>query len=118
MQSGCSPSVFSGPFSLTAKRMQLNQRKGARHARRLFSGNDSRILEKLDPQSPMLSPRLRIRPVLAFVLLSIIVISLTAWLIPAQAAPPPAKLEPSFEQYVKPFFQQNCIKCHSSDVGT
>ena len=43
---------------------------------------------------------------------------MTARFLPAQATGAPAPLEPSFEQYVKPFFQQNCITCHNSDMGT
>src|SRR6185295_4216860 len=27
-------------------------------------------------------------------------------------------LEPSFEQYVQPFFKQNCVSCHNSEMST
>ncbi|MEO8658972.1 MAG: DUF1592 domain-containing protein [Bryobacteraceae bacterium] len=36
----------------------------------------------------------------------------------AQTTGAPAALEPSFEQYVKPFLTQNCAKCHNADNGT
>ncbi len=45
-------------------------------------------------------------------------IAWTACFLPAQLAGGPAKLEPSFEQTVKPFFQQNCMACHNTDRGT
>ncbi len=43
---------------------------------------------------------------------------MTARFLPAQAPAAPAPLDASFDQYVKPFFQQNCITCHNSDTGT
>jgi hypothetical protein len=52
------------------------------------------------------------------ILLSAAGIAVTARFLLAQATGAPASLEPSFEQYVKPFFQQNCITCHNSDTGT
>lgn len=36
----------------------------------------------------------------------------------AAAPPRPASLEPGFEQYVKPFLNQNCVKCHNADQPT
>jgi mono/diheme cytochrome c family protein len=40
-------------------------------------------------------------------------IALTPRFLPAQTA-----LEPSFNETVKPFFNQNCVKCHNSDLST
>jgi len=51
-------------------------------------------------------------------LLSVAGIAVTARFLLAQAAAGPASLDASFEQYVKPFFQQNCIGCHNSETGT
>ncbi len=44
---------------------------------------------------------------------------LTARFLLAQpAAPKSASLQSTFEESIKPFFKQNCITCHNSDVGT
>ena len=40
-------------------------------------------------------------------------IALTTRFLPAQTT-----LEPSFTEIVKPFFNQNCVKCHNSDLST
>jgi mono/diheme cytochrome c family protein len=62
--------------------------------------------------------QLRLQPQLAIVLFCAAGIALTARFLLAQTADGPVTLEPSFEQYVKPFFVQNCIACHNSDMGT
>ena len=62
--------------------------------------------------------RIRLQSVLALSLLSVAGIAVTARFLLAQAAAGPAPLDASFEQYVKPFFQQNCIGCHNSETGT
>jgi hypothetical protein len=66
----------------------------------------------------MPSPNRRLRlPLIAFTLLAAAGFALTVRLLSAQA-PPHTALQPSFDQYVKPFFQKNCMACHNSDVGT
>ncbi len=62
--------------------------------------------------------RLRLQPVLAVILSAVAGIALTAHFLLAQTAGGPAALEPSFEQFVKPFFKQNCMACHNSDMST
>ena len=62
--------------------------------------------------------RLRLQPELALVLFSVAGIALTARFLLAQTAGGPVALEPSFEQYVKPFLKENCMACHNSDTGT
>jgi mono/diheme cytochrome c family protein len=62
--------------------------------------------------------RIRLQSVLALILISATGIAVTARFLLAQAAVGPAPLDASFEQYVKPFFKQNCIACHNSDTGT
>jgi cytochrome c551/c552 len=62
---------------------------------------------------------LRLRPVWALGLLSIIGTGFTARFLRAQAAAAtPAPSELSFEQVVKPFLTQNCLRCHNVDNGT
>src|SRR4051812_37219251 len=46
-------------------------------------------------------------------LFSVAGIALTVRLLLAQAV-----TEASFEQHVKPFFQQNCVSCHNSEMST
>jgi hypothetical protein len=62
----------------------------------------------------------RHRPPAALVFALIFVASiLTARLLLAQSpARKPVQLESTFEEYVKPFFKQNCMSCHNSNVGT
>jgi mono/diheme cytochrome c family protein len=65
-----------------------------------------------NPRSPLPSARF-------FALLIVFGIVVTARFLPAQS--PAAKPEPlaaSFEASVKPFFKQNCMTCHNSNVGT
>ena len=62
--------------------------------------------------------RIRLQSVLALILISATGIAVTARFLLAQAAVGPTPLDASFEQYVKPFFKQNCIACHNSDTGT
>jgi len=51
----------------------------------------------------------------AFLLLLLLGIPWTARFLPAQQ---PASLEPEFDQYVKPFLKQNCVRCHNVDLAT
>lgn len=51
----------------------------------------------------------------AFALLALIGIGWTARFLMAQ---PPSALEPAFEQQVKPFLKQNCVRCHNADLAT
>ena len=60
--------------------------------------------------------RVRLRPVWALSLLSIAVIALTARFLPAQAVSAPT--DPAFEEFVKPFLAQNCVRCHNVDNST
>src|SRR5262245_34588580 len=55
---------------------------------------------------------------IAFTLISVAALGVTARYLGAQGTGSHTPLEPAFEQTIKPFFQQNCIKCHNSDVGT
>ena len=50
---------------------------------------------------------------------SLLGIACTARFLMGQATGEPQKtLEPSFGQIVAPFFKQNCVKCHNSDLST
>ncbi len=44
--------------------------------------------------------------------------ALTARFLLAQAPGGAAAIEPGFDQYVKPFFKQNCVGCHNVDTST
>lgn len=62
-------------------------------------------------------PRLQTLCVLILVLVT--GVAWTARLLLAQAPDnTSAKLEPSFEQQVKPFLKQNCVQCHNADTMT
>lgn len=60
--------------------------------------------------------RLRPRPVWALSLLSIAALAVTARFVAAQAVSAPA--DPAFEQSVRPFLAQNCVRCHNVDNST
>src|SRR6185295_7871013 len=61
----------------------------------------------------------RSQSVLALTLLSLFGIAVTARFLLAQAAGGAQKaLETSFDQVVTPFFRQNCMPCHNSDLST
>jgi mono/diheme cytochrome c family protein len=63
--------------------------------------------------------RLRTRTALAVAALFFCGAALTARFLQAQAAVDAQKAqEASFAQVAKPFFQQHCMSCHNSDVGT
>jgi hypothetical protein len=59
---------------------------------------------------------LRIRSMWALSLLSVVALALTTRFLPAQAVAAPA--DPSFEQFVKPFLTQNCVRCHNVENST
>src|ERR1700719_3430662 len=62
---------------------------------------------------------LRLQPLSALGLFLFGAIALTTRFLPAQTAEGAQKaLEPSFEQIVRPFFSQNCVKCHNADLST
>ncbi|MEO8372607.1 MAG: DUF1592 domain-containing protein, partial [Candidatus Solibacter sp.] len=56
----------------------------------------------------------------ALTLLSLLGVAATARFLAAQADADSGlkALEPSFEKIVKPFFTQNCVSCHNSDLST
>src|SRR3954464_13961637 len=60
----------------------------------------------------------RIKPLLVVALLSLGGTAVTTRYLRAQATATPVSLEPGFEQYVKPFFNQNCMACHNADTST
>ncbi|HYP14506.1 MAG TPA: DUF1592 domain-containing protein, partial [Bryobacteraceae bacterium] len=61
----------------------------------------------------------RLQSVLALGLLSTAAIVLTSRFVEAQAvSESPAGTEASFEQFVRPFLAQNCIRCHNADNST
>jgi len=61
----------------------------------------------------------RFRTLSALALLSCAGIAWTARFLSAQnASTTPQNLQPSFDQHVKPFLQQNCVKCHNADTMT
>jgi hypothetical protein len=41
----------------------------------------------------------------------------TCFLLAQAPSGPPSKLEPSFEQHVKPFLKENCVRCHNADTA-
>ena len=57
-------------------------------------------------------------PVLVLASLSVFGIALSTHFLVAQTGGVEKDLVPSFEQIVKPFFKQNCVSCHNSDLGT
>src|SRR6516225_3441077 len=63
--------------------------------------------------------RVRLHSVLALSLLSYFGMALTARFLLGQAAGGAQNaLQPSFDHVVKPFFTQNCVGCHNSDLST
>ena len=58
----------------------------------------------------------RLQSVWALCLLSIAAIALTARYVTAQSASAPT--DPAFEQFVRPFLAQNCVRCHNVDNST
>jgi hypothetical protein len=63
--------------------------------------------------------RVGLHSVIAFTLLSFFGIALTARFLLGQAVGGAQNaLEPSFNQVVKPFFMQNCMGCHNSELST
>jgi len=65
------------------------------------------------------NPRLRLGSRSAVALLVLGGMAFTArYLLGQAAAIAPVGLEASFERIVKPFFQQNCVPCHNSDMST
>lgn len=63
----------------------------------------------------MSQPKFRFHSLPTLIVFSVLVIVWTAHLLLAQSAPAP--LEVGFEQFVKPFLQQNCAKCHNADTS-
>ncbi len=62
-------------------------------------------------------PRLRLQTTATLFLFSVLAIAWTARFLAAQSTSnTAAALEPAFEQFVKPFLQQNCAKCHNADT--
>ena len=63
--------------------------------------------------------RLRLQTVCALALFSAGGLVWTARFLQAQGSDSAASaaLEPSFEQHVKPFLKQNCVRCHNSDTA-
>lgn len=60
---------------------------------------------------------LRWQPLCTLALLS--ALAITTRFLPAQSSTPaPASLEPSFDTIAKPFFTQNCVSCHNSELST
>jgi len=61
-------------------------------------------------------------PIQPWSVVALFICGAVAWttqFLPAQTSDSAQKaLEPSFEQTVKPFFAQNCIKCHNTDLST
>ena len=49
-------------------------------------------------------------------LVSVAALAFTARFLAAQAVTAPP--DPLFEQFVKPFLQQNCVKCHNVENST
>jgi len=64
----------------------------------------------------MRTRRRRTHSVWALSLLSIACIALTARYVTAQSASAPT--DPAFEQFVRPFLAQNCVRCHNVDNST
>ena len=63
--------------------------------------------------------RFRPRPVAALVLVCAAGIAWTASFVAAQSSvTAPSALESSFEQVAKPFFAQNCMRCHNAEKAT
>jgi mono/diheme cytochrome c family protein len=64
--------------------------------------------------------RFRLPSALAVALFSVLTIAATARYLLAQSSstPTPAALQASFDQIAKPFFKQNCVSCHNSDLST
>jgi mono/diheme cytochrome c family protein len=66
-------------------------------------------------------PRTRTQSLLLLALCSLAGIALTTRYLSAQSAQAAdvatKALEPGFEQIVKPFFKQNCMQCHNSDLS-
>ena len=62
------------------------------------------------------TPWLQMRPLWAFSLVSIAALALTAYFPPARAVAAPA--DTSFEHFVKPFLNQNCLRCHNVENST
>ena len=62
--------------------------------------------------------RRQLPAIVALSLFSLVGIGATGRFLLAQAPGDGVALEPSFEQFVKPFFKQNCVTCHNVDTGT
>src|SRR5215475_13115407 len=58
------------------------------------------------------------RPAALLIALVSASVILTARFLLAQPAAKEAPLQSTFEEYVKPFFKQNCMTCHNANVGT
>src|SRR5690606_12304825 len=61
---------------------------------------------------------LRLQSAWVLSLLSIAVIALTARFVAAQAVSAPAPTDSGYEQFVRPFLAQNCVRCHNADNST
>ena len=64
----------------------------------------------------MRTRRLLWRPVWALGLLSVAILAFTARFVAAQAVS--SAPDPTFEQVVRPFLAQNCVRCHNADNST
>ena len=74
----------------------------------------------MPPGNPRLRAKpLRVKPWSALALLLLCAIVWRTQSLPAQTPGGSQKaLEQSFDQTIKPFFAQNCIKCHNTDLST
>ena len=60
----------------------------------------------------------RLQTVCALALSSLLALAWTARLLLAQSTPPAAATQqPAFEQVVKPFLAQNCVRCHNGETS-
>jgi hypothetical protein len=62
--------------------------------------------------------RYRPQVALLFALVSVSGIVTARFLLAEPAAPKSVPVQVTLEEYVKPFFQRNCMTCHNSNVGT